>query len=280
MFGKYYPTLQIPRKDLSGKLALVTGANTGIGFEIASSLAQQGATVYLACRNKEKGEAAASKICDTGAKAFFVHLDLSSLEAVRAFQWNQKIDILVHNAGITNVESGDTRAVETTNFYAPFLLTSRLEKFIKDARIVFTSSGAVYSYKHGGEKAAAYTYGITKVQQIQLAKALALRGYRGANAYTPGFCTTSLFDKLDPVPFTKDPLFWFLRECGNLCTPASQGAATGIWLATSDDPTVKKGGLFWDRCVVRCTEVDWNSDQDIKKLWNEWCEETGARWSS
>ena len=70
--------------DLTGKTALVTGANTGLGFETADLLAEKGARVLIACRNKEKGIAAAERINQRLAqsRAAFVPLDLANLSSV------------------------------------------------------------------------------------------------------------------------------------------------------------------------------------------------------
>jgi WW domain-containing oxidoreductase len=71
--------------DLSAKTALITGANVGIGFETARTLALHGCEVIFACRSKESAEAAIQTITDekSTAKCSFVHLDLCSLESVK-----------------------------------------------------------------------------------------------------------------------------------------------------------------------------------------------------
>ncbi|CAF0755651.1 unnamed protein product [Adineta steineri] len=97
--------------DLSNKTAIVTGANTGIGFEITRSLAKHGCQVILACRNMTKGEAACSKIRKEleNANVSCRKLDLCSLRDVKQFaeQYRQErlpLHILVLNAGILNVK--------------------------------------------------------------------------------------------------------------------------------------------------------------------------------
>ena len=70
--------------DLSGKVMIVTGGNTGIGYETAKALLSKGAKVYLACRSETKALAAIEKLKDeTGKEAFFLHLDLGNLKAVK-----------------------------------------------------------------------------------------------------------------------------------------------------------------------------------------------------
>ncbi|HEY1702558.1 MAG TPA: SDR family NAD(P)-dependent oxidoreductase, partial [Trebonia sp.] len=76
----------IPRQD--GRVAVVTGANTGLGFETAKALAAHGATVVLAVRDLDKGRAAAQRILaaapDATPQVSLQHLDLTSLDSVRA----------------------------------------------------------------------------------------------------------------------------------------------------------------------------------------------------
>ncbi|XP_062872544.1 dehydrogenase/reductase SDR family member 13a.3 [Trichomycterus rosablanca] len=95
------------RVNLKGKTAIVTGANTGIGKTTALDLAQRGARVILACRNKEKAEAAAYDIRrETGnTDVLFMHLDLASLKSVQNFaetflKTEPRLDLLINNAGL------------------------------------------------------------------------------------------------------------------------------------------------------------------------------------
>ena len=88
--------------DQKGRVAVVTGANTGLGFETARALAERGATVVLAVRDVEKGKRAAARM--TG-NLTVQELDLTSLESVRAaaaelHAAHSRIDLLVNNAGV------------------------------------------------------------------------------------------------------------------------------------------------------------------------------------
>jgi NAD(P)-dependent dehydrogenase (short-subunit alcohol dehydrogenase family) len=93
--------------DQSGRIAIVTGSNTGLGFDTARVLAEHGAKVVLAVRDTAKGEAAATRIRETseGADVSVQPLDLGSLESVRAAADELKaahprIDLLINNAGV------------------------------------------------------------------------------------------------------------------------------------------------------------------------------------
>src|SRR5712692_1838187 len=90
-----------------GRLAVVTGANTGLGFETARVLATHGASVVLAVRDTDKGKRAAARIAGTapGADVTVQPLDLASLDSVRAAAGelrarHPRIDLLVNNAGV------------------------------------------------------------------------------------------------------------------------------------------------------------------------------------
>jgi NAD(P)-dependent dehydrogenase (short-subunit alcohol dehydrogenase family) len=90
--------------DLTGTTAVVTGANSGIGFETVCALAAHGAGVTLACRDVAAAEQAADRIrsSHSGAEVRVAMLDLSSLASVRSFAeaWKGPLDLLVNNAGV------------------------------------------------------------------------------------------------------------------------------------------------------------------------------------
>ncbi len=90
--------------DLSGKVAIVTGGNSGIGLGMAEGLAEAGATVVLAARNEAKSRAAVDKLASTGARALAVSCDVTDNESVAAMvetvlDHYGRLDILVNNAG-------------------------------------------------------------------------------------------------------------------------------------------------------------------------------------
>ncbi|MGB0920142.1 MAG: oxidoreductase [Alphaproteobacteria bacterium] len=142
--------------DQSGRVAIVTGANTGLGFETAKGLAAKGADVVMACRNAEKAQAAADKIrADVpGAKLHLYDLDLASLASVRAFADKvltdfDRIDLLINNAGVMmspRFETEDGLEGQTgVNFIGHFALTQHLlDRVVATAgsRIVQLSSQA------------------------------------------------------------------------------------------------------------------------------------------
>ncbi len=89
--------------DFTGRTAVVTGANSGIGWHTAAALGRAGAAVTLACRNVASGEKAAAQMRTSGARDVqVVALDLADLDSVRTFAeaWTGPLDVLVNNAGV------------------------------------------------------------------------------------------------------------------------------------------------------------------------------------
>ncbi|MEU6564146.1 SDR family oxidoreductase [Nocardia nova] len=145
---------QVP--DQQGKLAVVTGANSGTGKETAKRLAGAGAGVILAVRTPAKGEQARSEIlaAHPDARVQVRHLDLADLASVRTFgadliREGKPVDLLVNNAGVMNVprrtESADGFELQlASNFLGPFALTVELLPLLLAAqapRVATMSSG-------------------------------------------------------------------------------------------------------------------------------------------
>ena len=144
------------KHDMSGKVVVVTGANTGIGKETALALARAGARVVITSRDAAKGEAALQDIRrDSGSEAVDVlPLDLADQRSIRAFAdhllaTTDRLDVLVNNAGVVMAQRTETvDGFETTfgvNHLGTFLLTDLLLDRIKasaPARIVNVSSHA------------------------------------------------------------------------------------------------------------------------------------------
>lgn len=142
--------------SLSGQVALVTGANSGIGFETALALAQKGAHVVMACRSEERGREAAERLRarEPSASVDLRMLDVSSLQSVEEFAADylrtyDRLDVFVQNAGImmvpyaTTVDGFETQMA--TNHLGHFALTGHLLPCIQKspgARVVTVSSVA------------------------------------------------------------------------------------------------------------------------------------------
>ena len=142
--------------DQSGRTAVVTGANSGLGLVTARELARKGAAVVLACRNLEKGEAARKEVEANapGAQLELEELDLASLDSVREFAerfkaGHQGLDLLINNAGVMATPRRSTadgfELQFGTNHLGHFALTGLLIGEMEgreDARVVTLSSNA------------------------------------------------------------------------------------------------------------------------------------------
>jgi len=140
----------------TGKIAVVTGANRGLGYIVAEALAAKGAETVLACRDPAKGEAAADEIArrTPDATVHAMQLDIADLQSIRRFAADfsarfPRLDILVNNASAVLVEKGTTAdGFEThmgTNVFGTFALTGLLLDALKatpGARVVNTTSNA------------------------------------------------------------------------------------------------------------------------------------------
>jgi NAD(P)-dependent dehydrogenase (short-subunit alcohol dehydrogenase family) len=140
--------------DQSGRTVLISGANSGIGFESARALAQKGATVIMACRSMDRGNEARNKLLQLVSNADLVvmELDLSDLDSVRNFAATfqrayNKLDILINNAGVmippyTLTKQGYELQFGT-NYLGHFALTGLLYPMmneVENSRIVTVSS--------------------------------------------------------------------------------------------------------------------------------------------
>ncbi|GAB1609704.1 retinol dehydrogenase 14-like [Argonauta hians] len=144
---------------MEGKTVIITGANTGIGFETARDLLQRGARVVFACRDVNKAKCAVQKIMNSDSDRVLVEkLDLSSFDSIRTFCENIKrhistLDVLINNAGVcfhpyTKTEDGLEMHM-SVNYFGHFLLTHLLLELLEKSespRIVFVGSMV---YKHG-----------------------------------------------------------------------------------------------------------------------------------
>jgi NAD(P)-dependent dehydrogenase (short-subunit alcohol dehydrogenase family) len=148
-------------KDLTGKNVIVTGANTGLGFETTKALASKGATVIMACRSNKRATDAKNKILKTNpnAKLDIMLLDLGDLSTVEKFAKGYKdkyktLDILINNAGVMTTPYMKTKDgfefQNGVNHLGHFALTSHLFDLLKrtkNSRLVIVSSIAHKSGK-------------------------------------------------------------------------------------------------------------------------------------
>jgi NAD(P)-dependent dehydrogenase (short-subunit alcohol dehydrogenase family) len=236
-----WTTANIP--DQSGRIAVITGANTGLGYETATALAAHGAHVVLAVRNVEKGKQAAARI---GGDVSVVELDLTSLAAVRTAADELKsrfdhLDLLINNAGVmTTPKSTTADGFELqfgTNHLGHFAFTGLLVDHIADvpgARVVTVSSNGHkmladihfddLQWEHGYNRMRAYSQ--SKLANLLFTYELQRRLSDGhaavAVAAHPGFSSTELGrnlpNLLQPVVNAFSPLLGQSAAMGALPT--------------------------------------------------------------
>jgi dehydrogenase/reductase SDR family protein 12 len=249
--------------DLTGRRCLVSGANSGIGFETARALAALGAEVVLLCRSPERGAAAAVRIGDaTGSRRVRVEaLDVSSLAAVREVGRRLAaagpVDVLVHNAGVLPAERSETadglELTWATHVAGPHLLTKLLRPALErspDGRVIWVSSGGMYARRlrlddPAWRKRRPYdgvtAYAETKRAQVVLAELWAER-LRNAgvlvNAMHPGWADT---------PAVRSSIPGFHRVTGPILRTPAEGADTVVWLAAAPRGRIESGRFYFDR---------------------------------
>ena len=197
--------MNMDRYKLDGKIALVTGAGSGLGRQFALTLADAGATVVLAARRKEKLEETASAVREAGGSAHCVNLDVTNSDSIR--ECFAKIiaelgapDILVNNAGIAvdryllDTKEEEWDAVLDTNLKGVFLVGQAAAKAMIDAG----KPGSIVNIASILGMAVAKTlasYGAAKAGVVSLTKTMALEWVRHGirvNAIAPGYFMTEM----------------------------------------------------------------------------------------
>ncbi|HME17473.1 MAG TPA: SDR family oxidoreductase [Mycobacterium sp.] len=268
------PNLVATVPDLSGRLAVVTGSNSGLGFGLARRLSAAGADVVMAIRNRAKGEAAIDEIRATvpNAKLTIKPLDLSSLAGVAALgeELNadgRPIDILVNNAGVMTPPQRDTTTDGFelqfgSNHLGHFALTAHLLQLLRaadQARVVSLSSlaarrGRIHFDDPQFEKS--YTpmqaYGQSKLAVLMFARELDRRSKEAgwgivSNAAHPGLTKTNLQisgpSRGRAKPSTMERLYtlsWRLTPF--LWQEIDEGILPALYAATSPQA---EGGAFY-----------------------------------
>ena len=276
--------------DQTGRVAVVTGSNSGIGFETARALAAKGATVIMACRNLDKANPKAEEIraAHPGSNVEVMQLDLSNLDSVRQFAEafrakHSRLDLLINNAGIMVPPYGKTaQGFETqfgVNHLGHFALTGSLLDLITStpgSRIVTVSSvahymGAIHFSDLNWEKGyrAQPAYGQSKLANLlftyELQRRLTAAGKDTlAVAAHPGWTETNLQEHSGSIKF----LNRFFAQ------GPSMGALPTLYAAT--DPGVNgaeyygpSGFMEMNGPPKRVRSNKRSRDQNIaERLWN------------
>lgn len=272
--------------DLTGKTAIVTGGNAGIGLPTSIELAKLGARVVVAARSPEKGKAAVQQIKTAvpGAEVEFGRLDLAELASVREFAAGvDRVDLLVNNAGVGMIARQETRdGFELqfgTNHLGHFALTGLLLPLLlksPGARVVNVASDAHkvgkldfdnLGLEHGYGKMT--SYGRSKLANILFTQELQRRARAAGADLTvvathPGATATGFFSL---------GLFNFL--IGLLLQGPEAGAVSSVFAATS--PTIKGGEFVGPKTQLLTPSKDAQSPELAARLWTVSTELTGVR---
>lgn len=254
--------------DQSGRIAIVTGANSGLGFDTTEALAAKGAHVVMACRNLDKGRSALEEVQKSapGASLELMKLDLSSLDSVRefadAFQArHDRLDLLINNAGLMAIprrETEDGFEMQLgVNHLGHFALTGLLLPLLLQtpgSRVVTVSSMASFSGSidfddlMGKESYTRYgAYGQSKLANVLFAVELQRR-LEAAGADTisvaahPGYADTELQSNTadNSGSAFERALYGVLNKVA--AQSSAQGALPQLFAATMPDV---RGGEFW-----------------------------------
>lgn len=231
------------------RTALITGANKGIGKEIARQLAQRGFAVFIGSRDLVKGRETSEEFCNEGYEASFIQLDVTDPVSIKhAFgtlsQKADHLDVLVNNAAILEDHGEDIVKLNTemldrtlkANVTGPILVTQDalpyLLKSPHGARIINVSSGAGALHSMN-TYAPAYSISKAALNAVTRQFAAALRGQNVAvNCVDPGWVRTDMGGP-------------------HASRPVEKGAETIVWLA-SEAPQSETGKFWHDK-----QEVEW-----------------------
>ena len=246
--------------DLTGRTAVVTGANGGLGLETTRVLARKGARVVMACRSPERGEEAAEDVRGTVREAALEvrELDLADLASVRAFAdaFDGPVDLLVNNAGVMGGPYRETEdgfeAQFGINHLGHFALTGRLLGRLRagESPRVVTVSSALHRLgdtAFGSVEPSGYgewtAYGRSKLANLLFAYELDRRANRLTSvACHPGWAATDLQPR--GAELSGSRIRYLLSRAANalLARNPADGALPTLYAATA--PDVEGGGYY------------------------------------
>lgn len=275
--------------DMQGKTVVVTGGNSGIGFETAAALASMGARVLITARNADKGRAAVASITQRlqgEGQVQLVVFDLADLASVRRgaaeiLEQTPRLDVLVNNAGLVLTERAETvdgyEATFAINHLGPFLLTNLLlDRMTESApsRIVNVASTAHNAARKGipfddPQSTHGYrgmrVYGQSKLANILFTLELSRRfGDKGitANSLHPGTVRTGYGGDGD----TRGLLAFGIKIASPFFLSPAKGARTSVYLASSPEVDGVSGQYFV-KCKPRSPRR-WAQDSEAaRQLW-------------
>lgn len=296
--------------DQSGKTIIVTGANSGLGFETTKALAEKGATVIMACRNMDKGDRARQRVIDhvPDATLELMALDLSDLSSVRDFAAtfqgkHERLDVLINNAGLMGIPRRETvdgfEMQLGVNHLGHFALTGLLmERLLAtpDSRVISVSSFIAYigegihlddlnmtqNYTRYGAYAQSKLANVLFAYELDERLKAAGADVRSIAAH-PGYSDTSLQDNSTTSSGNKIEGFIYGITNRLLAQSQAKGALPQLYAATAPEA---KGGTFYGPNFLRIrgypTQVrapeDATNTHIRRRLWESSQQMTGVRY--
>lgn len=276
-------------RDLGGKIAIITGANCGIGYETARALAYHGCEIYFACRNRESTMEAMEKICKERPNSIvhYIHLDLASFKSIEEFcvkfeREKKNISMLILNAGTFGLpfsltEDGFEATFQVNHlghFYLVKLLTPLLLKSAPCRVVVLTSESHRQSFittqniseERLSPKTANGFYSIIAYNDSKLCNLLFSNELNRrlstfkifSNAVHPGNLVSSYLSR---NWWLYRLLFAFVRP---FTKSLAQASATTVYCATAYE-LEGVGGMYFNNCF-RCKPSKSADDEDLAKL--------------
>ncbi|NBI28900.1 SDR family oxidoreductase [Chengkuizengella marina] len=274
---------------MNEKIALITGANSGMGLATTIEIANTGATVIMLCRNKQRGETAlkTAKQQSGSENIELMICDLGSLESIRTFvslfkEKYNKLDILINNAGVMSLKrelTSDGFEMQLgINHLGHFLLTNLLLEHLKnakEARIINVSSGAhkigkidlqdpFLTKRYGLMKG----YAQSKLANILFTKELSKKLKNTnitVNALHPGAVATNIGVNRK-TGFGKN----LIKLLKPFFLSPEEGASTAVYLATSDEVKDTTGEYFYKKKIALVSKIA--EDNELSKTLWTWSE--------
>lgn len=271
--------------SLDGKVCIVTGANTGIGYIAALEMARAGAHVVLTCRTAEKGAPVVERIQqETGnSKVECLPMELGNLSKVKAaaeefLAKDLPLDILLNNAGLAGQRGQTDDGFEIqfgVNHMGPALFTRLLDGKLREsapARVVFVASRAHIRAKNGVDlnvvqqstpsTAGFDEYSVSKLANVLYSRKLADH-FKGSGVTTyalhPGVVATDVWRRIPSIFRWIPKLFMITPE---------QGAQTSLYCCT--EPSIAADtGLYYDDCAERKPNRFALDDDGMNALWDK-----------
>ncbi len=275
----------LTERPMAGKVAIVTGATSGLGLAAATRLASLGASVRLLGRDIGRTEATRERIvAATGNADVEIGVaDLANLDEVRRYAeqvvaYHDRLDVLINNAGALSREHRLTddgmELTVQTHVVAPFLLTHELLPLLNattGSRVITVSSGGMYTERLDVDRLEMGPDGYDGVKAYARSKRaqVVLNGQWAARTAASGVTFHAMHPGWVDTPGVQTSLPDFYRVMGPWLRTPEQGSDTMVWLATGSEPSGSSGQLWLDRHRRWTSKLPWTRTAPLEadRLW-------------